>query len=153
MYYPEALSRGAYGLMDDSSQTKLRVAARLDALPEIVAGVEAFGEERELAMKDVFEITLAVEELFANTVNYSQPPATSVELGLQADVDGVQVEYRDDAPGSFDPTLQPEPDTTLPIEQRPVGGLGIHVIRKTMKEFRYAREGGWNVVRFVRVVG
>ena len=91
--------------MDDSAQTKLRVAARLDALPEIVAGVEAFGEERELAMGDVFAITLAVEELFANTVNYSQPPASWVELELVADAAGVHVTYRDDAPGSFDPNV------------------------------------------------
>ena len=68
-----------------------------------------------MAMGDVFAITLAVEELFANTVNYSQPPAEWVELELEAVEGGAHVTYRDDAPGSFDPTAVAEPDTTLPV--------------------------------------
>jgi anti-sigma regulatory factor (Ser/Thr protein kinase) len=44
----------------------------------------------------------------------------------------------------FDPTKHPEPDVSLPIEERPIGGLGIHLTRKMMSSFKYERAGGEN---------
>ena len=59
--------------------------------------------------------------------------------------------YSDDGP-EFDPTILPEVDTSLPLAERPIGGLGIHFIRRTMHTFTYERRVGRNVVRFGRAL-
>jgi serine/threonine-protein kinase RsbW len=57
----------------------------------------------------------------------------------------LQLTVLDDAP-PFDPLEAPEPDTTLPVEQRPLGGLGIFLVRKLMDEVQYERRDGRNRV-------
>jgi len=50
----------------------------------------------------------------------------------------------------FDPLQAPPPDLSLPLERRPIGGLGIHLIRNLMDEVSYARVGGRNVLKMVK---
>jgi anti-sigma regulatory factor (Ser/Thr protein kinase) len=64
--------------------------------------------------------------------------------------DDLAVTLRDRAP-AFDPTLVPEPDVSLPLEQRPVGGLGIYLSRRLVDDMRYrARPGGGNETTLVK---
>jgi serine/threonine-protein kinase RsbW len=135
--------------LKSSSQATLRVSPNLAGLPALVRFVEAFAEEQTVGASDAFALTVATEELFANTLRHGSPPATWAELSLQSEGDVVIAVYRDDG-GPFDPTQQPPPDTTLPIEARPTGGLGIEIIRRTMHSFRYERLAGVNHVTFVR---
>jgi serine/threonine-protein kinase RsbW len=131
------------------SQAILRVTPNLAELPALIRFVESFAEEQTLKVSDILALTVATEELFSNTLRYSQPSATWVELALQPEKDVVIAVYRDNG-GPFDPTHQPSPDTTLSAEARPTGGLGIEIIRRTMKIFRYQRLAGMNHVTFVR---
>ena len=50
----------------------------------------------------------------------------------------------DDDGAPFDPLQAPEPDTSRPVEERPVGGLGILIVRRLMDEITYHRAGGRN---------
>jgi serine/threonine-protein kinase RsbW len=59
------------------------------------------------------------------------------------------VEVEDDG-RPFDPLLVPPPDLTLPLERRPIGGLGIHLIRSLMDEVAYARHDGRNVLKMAK---
>jgi anti-sigma regulatory factor (Ser/Thr protein kinase) len=57
---------------------------------------------------------------------------------------------RDRAP-TFDPTTVPPPDLTLPLEQRPIGGVGLHLVRHMVDELRHRpRPGGGNEITFVK---
>ena len=94
-------------------------------------------------------MTLAAEELFSNTIKHSHSPANWVEFSLIRVNDSVIATYTDDAL-PFDPTLQAESDITASAEDRRVGGLGIHFIRKAMRSFHYSRLGNRNVLTFNR---
>ncbi len=132
-----------------ATEATLVVEPKLEHLPRLVAFVETFAEEHGFSMADTFSVTLAVEELFANTVEHGQPHAHSAELSLQVEEDVATVTYSDDG-GPFDPTHQAAPDTTLSADARPIGGLGLHIIRKSMQGLRYERLAGRNCITFSR---
>jgi len=64
---------------------------------------------------------------------------------------GVILEYADRGQ-AFDPTKAPVPDVAAPIEHRPLGGLGIHLMRQIMRDIEYHRVDGWNRLRMRRPV-
>ena len=69
----------------------------------------------------------------------------SVVVEVELNQDRVTVTLTDDGT-PFDPFSQPEPDTTLSVEERPIGGLGIHLVREMMDDVSYQRRDGHNVV-------
>jgi len=134
----------------------IRLRPELGLLDDLVAFIEDFAEQHAWPVPDTRAFTLAAEELFANTINHSHPPATWVEFSLAMSPlvpDGVfaSATYADDAL-PFDPTAHPEVDTSLPLDQRPIGGLGIHFIRRTMRTFTYRRVDGSNQIAFGRAL-
>jgi anti-sigma regulatory factor (Ser/Thr protein kinase) len=133
----------------DSAPKPLRLRPEIAELAILSDYIEAFALEHDLPAADANAITLAAEELFANTIGHSDPPASVVEFSLVSDGPAITAVYADDA-ATFDPTAYPEADTTLPLDRRPVGGLGIHFIRRTMQTFAYRRVDGRNQITFGR---
>ncbi len=89
--------------------------------------------------KAVDDLVLAVDELATNIINHGyrgQPGA--IEIVARREGDAIVVQLRDESP-PFDPTQAPEPDTTLPLHLRPVGGLGIFLARRLMDAMTYRR--------------
>jgi serine/threonine-protein kinase RsbW len=95
-----------------------------------------------------FLADLVIEELVTNTIKYGYDDAGAHEIDLRiAFEDGrLLIEVRDDG-RAFNPLEQAAPDTTLPAEQRDIGGLGIHLVRQMTDSVVYERRDGRNVVR------
>jgi anti-sigma regulatory factor (Ser/Thr protein kinase) len=121
----------------------------LSDLVRLVAYIEDFALRHDMPHTDSHAFMLASEELFANTISHSHPKATLIEFSLCAQGIHVAAVYTDDG-SPFDPTLRSEAGTALPLEQRPIGGLGIHFIRRTMSTFRYQRSHDRNIITFGR---
>jgi anti-sigma regulatory factor (Ser/Thr protein kinase) len=134
-----------------SPESPLRLRPEIGELDVLVGFIEQFGQRHGWPAADTHAFSLAAEELFVNTLRHSQPAASLIEFSIVNDEQGVTAHYSDDG-GEFDPTLIPEVDTTLPVEQRRIGGLGIHFIRRTMQTFSYRRDGGRNIVQFGRAL-
>jgi len=148
MYDPGGKSEPA-GPMPPSVHSPLRLQPDLAQLPNLVEFIEDFCLRHDLGPADTNAFTLAAEELFANTIHHSQPLANSVEFSLVINEQTITAVYSDDA-APFDPTALPEVDTTRPLDQRTIGGLGVHFIRRTMPTFLYQRRDGRNVITFGR---
>lgn len=97
------------------------------------AVMAAIGVEQEIAS----ELVLAVHEATANVIihGYKDQPGYVVIEIAQAGKD-LQIKLRDQAP-TFDPTTVPTPDVSVPLGQRPYGGMGIHMMRAFTDELRY----------------
>ncbi|KAF5087654.1 Serine-protein kinase RsbW [anaerobic digester metagenome] len=94
----------------------------------------------------VFAIQLAVDEACSNIVLYGYPGEPgSITIACTADDDTVRVTITDDGV-PFDPLTAPPPPLDVPVEERPIGGLGIHFIRTVTDSVAYAREGERNVL-------
>jgi anti-sigma regulatory factor (Ser/Thr protein kinase) len=110
--------------------------------------VEAFGEAEGVSADSIFSVNLALDEVITNIIRYAhddggrQHPIV-VRLALEPGVLTAQVE---DDGRAFNPLEAPPPDLNASIEERPIGGLGIHLVRTMMNSVEYRRENGRNVL-------
>ena len=124
---------------------------------EEIASLSAFlneiAEELNLSMTDSFNINLALEEAVTNVIMYAYPKEEEHDFAVNVQhVDNQLIFNIIDSGKEFDPTVQPEADVTLSLEERPIGGLGIFLIRKIMKTVEYHRIDGKNVFTMVKEI-
>lgn len=119
----------------------------------MTAETAQFSRRHSLPEDVEFDLNLALEELFVNSVRHGGCDGVegAVEVRFTLTPDGVAVEYADRGT-PFDPTQAPAPDITAPLAARPDGGLGIHLIRQVMRDIEYYRVGGWNRIRMRRPI-
>jgi serine/threonine-protein kinase RsbW len=131
---------------DPMTAEKRTVSATLDRLSElrefaIVQAREAGLENRRLAVVD-----LVVEEAAVNVISHAYPDATGVlEVTCRADGKEFVIEIIDEGV-PFDPTSADDPVTTLPLDERTVGGLGLLLIRRSCDGLSWRRESGRNIL-------
>lgn len=118
-------------------------AAIAPALERITGWLETVGAGEAAR----FRLTLALDELITNVFEHGRPSddAVSVALKVLPGDRTVLCELRDSGP-AFDPFQAPLPDLEASLEDRPIGGLGVHILRQWIPEFGYRRETGHNVV-------
>ena len=113
------------------------------------ARLEAFARAVALPAKAMFAADTAIEELLQNVVDYSG--AQEVRLKLAVVGHELRVEVADDG-RPFNPLTMTAPDLSVPLAQRDVGGLGVHLIRRMMDRTAYEHRGGCNRVMLVKVL-
>ena len=128
--------------------------AKTDALPEILGFVEETLESCECSMKDQTAICVAIEEVFVNVASYAYGEGTgNVTLEIGFDKVSRDVTFRMIDQGiPFDPLQKPDPDITLSIEERQIGGLGIFIVKKTMDTVCYTYEDGKNILTMTKKI-
>ncbi len=121
-----------------------------EELADLVAAIEALGEEDGWSGDLTFRISLVVDELAQNVVDYAYNDTPGdVEVTVTSRDETVIVEITDEGK-PFDPlTDAPAPDLTSPIESRSIGGLGVHFTKTLMDDVEYSRESGRNRLRIV----
>lgn len=126
---------------------KFKLRNQLSQAGKLNRELENFADQAGLSRKELYSINLAIEELFANVVNYGYQDAEAHWIEVFIAIAGDQVEIRmiDDG-RRFNPMMKEAPDTICPVEKRRVGGLGIHLCRHLMDEMAYERQGMRNIV-------
>jgi anti-sigma regulatory factor (Ser/Thr protein kinase) len=134
-----------------SEPVTLRLRNDLAELERLGVAIEAFGARHGLSTAAIFDVHLALDEILTNVISYGydddQPHAVTVRLSI----DGahrprrVQVEVEDDG-RAFNPLAVVPPDVDAPVEERPIGGLGIFLVRRVMDDLEYRRQQGKNVL-------
>jgi len=127
-----------------------RVAADLEALPALLDGLQAWLAGCGCGEEVGFDLALILDEAFTNVVEHgyggaSGPVAVCVTL-----LDGQVVLRLVDAAPAFDPLAAPPPDLAEALEDRPVGGLGVHLIRELTDRAEYVRRDGQNILTLRR---
>ena len=125
---------------------ELTIEARVENLCKVLVFVDRFLKEYGCAPKDKMSIDVAVEEIFVNIAEYAYEGSEGdAEITFTFDQDDRIAEFIfTDRGMPFDPTCRPAPDTTLQPGERQIGGLGIHIVKKTMDQVLYRYEGGQN---------
>lgn len=119
----------------------------LSELERLATQLEAFGEAEELPPQLVQHLNLALDELVTNTINYGykQSECGQIDIVIVRKDNQVEVSLRDRGK-PFDPFSADEPDIKASVDDRPIGGLGVFLVRKLMDSWSYRREGEQNVV-------
>ena len=127
---------------------EITVEATTGNIPKVAAFVDEELERLDCAPKANMQIDVCIDELVANVAHYAYGSGTgsvTVRLGFDEEQRIFSMTFVD-AGVPFDPCNVPEPDISLPLEERPIGGLGLLMVRKMMDEMRYRREGEHNVL-------
>lgn len=135
-----------------SATLHLCVPNRIEELPGVSEAVEALGSEEGWAQDVTYAIVLGLEEVATNVVRHGggEPGSSEIEIEVSSSDDEVRIEVRDSG-RAFDPFHEaPEPDIDAGVEEREIGGLGVHFVKVLMDETAYSREGGRNHVTMVK---
>ena len=105
----------------------------------------AFAQQQGWSPQFLFETNIALEELLTNIISYGYEDEQehTIALRLSDAINELTVEMEDDG-RPFNPLEKPDPDVTLPLEEREVGGLGIYLVRQFMTDLVYQRAEGKN---------
>lgn len=122
----------------------------MDLLEPMMEFIRSEAVRQGFSKKDVDQINLACEEIAVNVINYAYPGAEGkLEISLGENDDGMIITVSDSGI-AYDPLKREDPDIALPVEERPIGGLGIFMVKRIMEEVRYARENDRNVLTMVK---
>ena len=127
------------------THVSIRCTNKLSELEGLSRTVTEFGEAHQLPEKLVFEVNLALEEVLTNVISYGYDDRNKHDIIIHLSVQAGEVlaEVEDDG-RPFNPLEAAEPDLGKPVEERPIGGLGIYLVRKVMDGLEYTRQQGKN---------
>lgn len=105
----------------------------------------------------LFQIDLAVEEIFVNISHYAYSPdkgTVQIDCSVEKTADApakLTVSFTDRGK-AFNPLAKPDPDITLSVEEREIGGLGIFLTKKYMDSVLYERKDNQNILTFTKTI-
>lgn len=125
--------------------------ARLDIIPQIQFEIEQCMRSGSFSDEQILDMQLAVEEAITNIVlhGYAGEPGRIAVHG-EADADRATIEISDRAP-AYNPLSQADPDVTLGLDKRRIGGLGVFLIRRVTDDVTYRFNDGKNVLRLIKL--
>jgi anti-sigma regulatory factor (Ser/Thr protein kinase) len=137
-----------------TSEFELTLGTDLAEIPRLADAFDAWAAAAGVAPADIHRVNVVLEELVTNAIVHGLGVGAPgrVRVRLWRDGQALGAELRDDAP-PFDPFEIPPPSLTASLEEREIGGLGVHFVKTLMDEWGYARAGDENVVTLRKVLG
>jgi len=115
--------------------------------------ISKVAEEENIDSSMAFRINLAVEEALVNIINYAYPEGTTGEIMLKSCVSPEKWTLTlIDSGQFFDPTKADDADVNADLSERPVGGLGIFLVRQNMDDISYQRKDGKNILTLTKLL-
>ena len=129
--------------------SKITLPADIEHLQTFLDQADQWAREAGLSEKKVQDFALAAEEALVNIFHYGYRGGEGkVTLAFRLAPETLTLEILDKGQ-PFDPLSREDPDINLNLEDRPIGGLGIYLIKQLMDEVKYRREGDMNILTIV----
>ena len=124
----------------------------IQQIPQLAEFVETVADVAHLDVGLTMSLNLALEEAVSNVIMYAYPKGSDGLVDIEAIVRRDELEFIISDNGTpFDPTAAPEADVSLDVEDRPIGGLGIFLVRNIMDEVKYTRsDDGKNILSMTK---
>ena len=128
-------------------QHSLTLPNDVNTIPQLNEFLDTFCEEGGVDMETTMSLNLAMEEAVVNVMDYAYPKGTEGSVNIEARLDDGDITFVIiDSGIPFDPTAKEDADTTLPLDERNIGGLGIFLTRQIMDEIEYERNNDRNIL-------
>ena len=120
-------------------------------IPQLAQFMETIAQEKNLDQSLTMNLNLALEEAVTNVILYAYPEGADGLVDVEALLYEDSIDFViSDSGKPFDPTAAPEADVNLDVSERPIGGLGIYLVRHIMDDIRYERKHGKNVLTLTK---
>ena len=136
------------GPKEEPPAKELTVEARVENIPAVTDFVEAELDAVDCPLRARTQLNVAIDEIMANIAQYAYEPGTgpvTVRFVFEAETRTVTLTFLDNGL-PYNPLQKEDPDVALSAEERPIGGLGIFLVKKTMDKIDYAYKFGQNVL-------
>ncbi len=125
----------------------ININNRIDEIPDAICFFEQIGRELCLSTKTITHVSLVVDEILTNILSYGYSQKQSDIIKLNVCVfDGILFLTFEDHGVEFDMVSIPQPNLSLPVETRPIGGMGIHLAKTIMDTATYKRKNSTNTL-------
>jgi anti-sigma regulatory factor (Ser/Thr protein kinase) len=133
------------------AEKKITISNRLDQLEVLANVLESLSDEWNIPVNVSLNLNLVLEELVTNIIFYGYDDTNehSITIYLSYNQNIVQLRIEDDG-RAFNPLVYSEPDIGASLENREIGGLGIHFVRKIMDNCSYSRTGNKNILTLTK---
>ena len=128
----------------------LQTEAKIENLQLVLSFLEEYLEAMDCSPRMTMQLQVALEEMYTNICFYAYVPDSGDVLLLLDNRGSVLKIYLIDRGVEFDPTAKEDPDVSLDASQRPIGGLGIYMVKKIVDRMIYRRINGLNVLCLVK---
>ena len=128
---------------------KITVEALVENLQTVTDFATEQLEMRDCPMKASMQLELVIEEIFVNIANYAYHPeigSATFCMEFEENPSAVRMTFIDGGK-PYNPLENDDPDTTLDIDERDIGGLGVFLVKKNVDEISYEYAGGKNILR------
>lgn len=129
------------------TELEVRLGNDYSELPRMIDSVEEFLQSHDAPVAVAYKAHLALEEMCTNIIKYGYDDVNAHEIlvHLSQEPNRLTIRLEDDG-HEFNPLTSAEPDLDKPLAERPIGGLGIHLVKKSMSALDYRRENGRNIL-------
>lgn len=130
---------------------EIHITNELSQLVALSDFVTQTSNEIGLDERMCMRLNLALEEAVTNVILYAYPGEKNKDITIRMEKNSGRLKITlVDSGIAFDPTAKATPDTSLPLHERPIGGLGIHLIKQMMTSVTYSREGNKNILTMIK---
>lgn len=128
-------------------EKKLILQNEVEQLSKLSDFIDSIAEELSIDSSMAMGLNLAIEEAVTNVVMYAYPEGEVGNVVIIANfTEGMLIFTISDNGIPFDPTSKTDADVTLNVEERPIGGLGIFLVKNLMDFVGYERKNGYNIL-------
>ena len=127
---------------------ELTIAAKVENIETVINFVNEQLATLDCPRKAKIQIAVAIDELFGNIAHYAYNPEigqATVRVEVINNPLSVVITFIDNGV-PYDPLAKADPDTTLSVEEREIGGLGIYMVKKSMDGITYEYKDGQNIL-------
>ena len=125
----------------------------ISLLDKVFASVGNFILENKIEKNMAFAIEVAVEEIFTNLVKYNASARSDITINLRKENNTLFISFIDDQAVPFDITTSSKPDTECRVQERRIGGLGLHLVRQVMDNVSYQYKDGKSIITLSKLIG
>ncbi len=136
----------------ESGTWRMTIKNRLGDIPLVIDSIEKFCQELPVPLSPGRKLKIVMDEILSNIISYSynDDDEHEIKVKVQPISTGIVLTIADDG-SPFNPLDCGQPDTDLPIDEREVGGLGVHLVRKMVDESRYERLDDLNILKLTLI--